>query len=463
MISKSAHLPIEGQLQVAVDLFTQFRWMPPLVIISGGFLLKHVFGFDLSMSALVQIATGIALYNAFLMWRQTRWKPQSIEELQRCVNLHMFFDYFSITLLVYFTGGVLSPLVWFYSIHIIISCIFFKKRKVVWTTFVLWCGLVIVLMAENVGLLPHQPVYGVVLPRAENMYDSSGLLFAVLAGTAVLWSSIIWIVTMIIDHIRIAEREERDMQVKFRAMLDKLTQAQQERDLYRRSMTHDMRSPIAAAQSLLNMLLSGALGAFTDKQHDGLTRASRRLSQMMQMIQDLLTIERSSRAEFVREAIPLDVYVKRIVEEYFEQIEERGIHLNLQLDPLAVAYIDRDDAETILRNLISNAVKYSRDGGELRVVASRGKGVISMEVADTGIGISAKDQERLFAEFYRAGNAKRHSAHGTGLGLAIIKKLVEQNNGAIHLQSELDQGTTFTLTLPEAPKPPSGNVAAKKE
>ncbi|MDP8222586.1 MAG: HAMP domain-containing sensor histidine kinase [Candidatus Lernaella stagnicola] len=432
-------------------LFTLVRWVPPLVIVSGGYVLKHLFGFQLSMIALTQIALWIVAYNGYLMWRQRQMRPHTVSELLRSANLHMFFDFFSITLLVYFTGGVLSPLVWFYSLHIILACIFFKMRKVVWTTFALWVVLATLLLLEHFGVLPHQPVYGNVWPVGESLAHSRGLLFAVLSGTAALWAAIIGVVTMIIDRVRVAEHDERALQQRFRQTLDELNAAQRQRDLYRRSMTHDMRSPIAAAQSLLNVLLSGAMGQLNDPQRESLRRAGGRLEQMQQMIQDMLTIERSSRAEFVLEAIPLASYAARVLAGYREEMDARDIHLDAQLDAEAVAWADRDDVETVINNLVSNAVKYSRDGGRVRVVVARGEGVTSVEVADTGIGISPEDQEKLFREFYRAANAKRHTVHGTGLGLAIVKKLVEQNHGVIHMQSEVGKGTTFTFILPQPP------------
>jgi signal transduction histidine kinase len=450
MYPATAHLPIEKQLLMAVRLFTHLRWLPPPVIVAGGFVLKYLFGFNLNMWALSQIALWIVAYNAYLMWRYNREQPRTVNDLLRCANLHMFFDYFTITVLVYFTGGLLSPLIWFYSTHIIVSCIFFHRRKAAWTTFLLWSCLATLLFLEHFGVLAHQPVYALLAPGAEGVATTRGLLFAVLSGTAVLWTAIIWLVSMIIARVRLAEHEERELQDKFRDTLLELRKLQQQRDLYRRSMTHDMRSPIAAGQSLLRVMLTGAFGPIGDKQRDALQRTGKRLDQMMQMIQDILDIERSSQLQFVLEPIPLAPLVERLLEVQRPQLEERDIALELDLDTAAVALADRDDAEAIVGNLISNAVKYNRDGGRLRIVVTAGHGVTSVQVTDTGIGISAADQEKLFTEFFRAGNAKQHTVDGTGLGLAIVKKLVEQNRGALHLQSELGQGSSFTVILPEA-------------
>ena len=451
MKSSALQLPLEMQVHVAVRQFTRLRWIPPVIIVVGGFAMQRLFSLQVSMAALVQIAVWIAAYNTYLWWRYRRRVPETISELLRCANLHLFFDYFSITLLMYFTGGLLSPLVWFYSIHIILVGIFFRRNKVIWTTTLVWLAMAAVLVAEFLGWIPHQPIFAEAFPEAEQWVGNPGLLAAVLAGTAALWGTVIWLVTAIIDRVRIAERDERELQVKYKDTLEQVTQLQQQRDLYRRSITHDMRSPIAGAQSLLRVMETEAFGPLTQAQCEGLRRANGRLDQMMQMIQDILTIERSSKMTFTPGPVPLGRLLSRIVEAYKPQMEERGITLEMDVDPDASALGDMDDIATVANNLVSNAVKYNRDGGKVTVTITAGDGIVSLGVSDTGIGIAPKDQEQLFKEFFRAGNAKQHTVHGTGLGLAIVAKLVEQNSGKVQLTSELGRGSVVTAILPQAP------------
>jgi signal transduction histidine kinase len=390
---------------------------------------------------------GIICYNAYLYWRHRRMESATIVELLRFANLNMFFDYFSVTLLVHYTGGVLSPLVWFYSIHIIVACIFFKRNKVVWMSFAVWLVLLAMFLAEFFGWLPHQAIYS---PDVERLHLNVGFLFAVLAGAAVLWTAIIWLTTLIIARVRAAENDERELQTKYRLTLEELQESEKKRQLYRRSMTHELRSPIAAAQSLIRIMLASAFGALNEKQQDGIRRVSTRLDQIMDLLQDLLTIERASRTEIKYEAVPLKPLLERLVNNYQPQIEERKLAVDLQLADDAVALVDADDAKAIFSNLISNAVKYNHDGGTLRVSAVAQDSAAVVAVADSGIGVPKKDQERLFAEFFRAANAKERTAHGTGLGLAIVRSLVHQNNGLIDLQSEENRGTTVTVMLPRA-------------
>jgi two-component system phosphate regulon sensor histidine kinase PhoR len=107
-----------------------------------------------------------------------------------------------------------------------------------------------------------------------------------------------------------------------------------------------------------------------------------------------------------------------------------------------------DQIKSLWNNLVSNAIKYNRDGGKVTVTLVREGDRLIASVADTGIGIPKEAMTRLFSEFFRADNAKSVSRMGTGLGLSIVKEIVERAGGQITVESELDVGTTFHLWLP---------------
>jgi signal transduction histidine kinase len=112
-----------------------------------------------------------------------------------------------------------------------------------------------------------------------------------------------------------------------------------------------------------------------------------------------------------------------------------------------------DQLKSVWSNLIGNAIKYTPVGGRVQVSLSHGGDQLVGQVRDTGIGISAEAQARLFTEFFRAENAKAFSRQGTGLGLTIVKRIVEDAGGRIWVESEPGKGTTFTFTLPVARQP----------
>src|SRR4029077_9221638 len=109
----------------------------------------------------------------------------------------------------------------------------------------------------------------------------------------------------------------------------------------------------------------------------------------------------------------------------------------------------------ILLNLLSNALKFTPDGGRISVRAGRADGVVEISVTDTGIGIAPEDQEAIFEEFRQVGTDYVRKREGTGLGLALTRKFVELHGGRIRVESEVGKGSTFTFTLPERPWPES--------
>jgi len=108
---------------------------------------------------------------------------------------------------------------------------------------------------------------------------------------------------------------------------------------------------------------------------------------------------------------------------------------------------DRDKIAQIMLNLLDNAAKFT-ERGEIRIIAARHNGSLKLVVSDTGIGIPAQDLNRIFEEFHRGRSANGKKYHGTGLGLAIVKRLVDLLGGSIEVSSEVNVGSTFTVTLP---------------
>ena len=135
-----------------------------------------------------------------------------------------------------------------------------------------------------------------------------------------------------------------------------------------------------------------------------------------------------------------------------ERAQRHGIALGMKLDTrLGEFQADERKVKQILLNLLSNAVKFTPDGGRVDVAASVDGKFLEVSVRDTGIGIAAEDQSKVFGEFVQVGRDYTRKAEGTGLGLALTKRFVELHGGTIQLKSEVSQGSTFTFTLPIRP------------
>jgi signal transduction histidine kinase len=223
-----------------------------------------------------------------------------------------------------------------------------------------------------------------------------------------------------------------------------------------RIVTHELRSPVSVARSLLRTIITGYAGDVSSQQVDILNRACRRLEFLQRLIDDLLDLAAGKTDVLTKEtleAINLEEAVQKVVKRF--EIPAREKDHNLQLinkekgAPIMVMATP-DGIDRIFNNLISNAIKYTPPRGRLTVTLSKAANEAQVIVEDTGIGIPEDAMEHLFEEFYRAPNAKSLVNEGTGLGLTITKDIITRLGGRLNLQSTLGEGTRFVVTLPLA-------------
>ncbi len=218
------------------------------------------------------------------------------------------------------------------------------------------------------------------------------------------------------------------------------------------TVTHELRAPVGVVRSLLRTLTGGYAGDLSELQLDMMNRALRRADFLQTLIDDLLDLAAGKaglRVDEKLEAVVLNDVLAEVIERYRVPAAEKNIAVQVHIadKPLVVssvtAHIDR-----AFTNLISNAVKYTPEHGQVTVTLHKVEGTAQLEVADSGIGIPEAALPHLFEEFYRAPNAKAQVKQGTGLGLVITKDIVTRYGGHIRVKSEEGKGTTFTLTLP---------------
>jgi signal transduction histidine kinase len=213
--------------------------------------------------------------------------------------------------------------------------------------------------------------------------------------------------------------------------------------------THELRAPVAAIQSYLKLILEGYVPQA--KVRETLEKAERRAMEQLALIADLLELGRigSADARGLVQPVQIEQLLAEQVEFLSGNAKERNITVETRVGAgLPPVLANPDQIKSLWNNLVSNAIKYNRDGGHVNVALVREGDRIIASVQDTGIGIPPEAMTRLFSEFFRADNAKALSRMGTGLGLSIVKEIVERAGGQITVESELDVGTTFHFWLP---------------
>lgn len=221
------------------------------------------------------------------------------------------------------------------------------------------------------------------------------------------------------------------------------------RSAFLRLTTHELRSPMAAVQSILRLVLDGFTGKITRKQKSLFERAYRRIDRLLELVSDLLELEGYSGRELEYGEYNLRDILSEVVRDISPKSDSKGIRMRVHIakGDLCI-HCDYDSIYRLLENLIDNAVKYSPEGGEVIINVEEVNGIVSIRITDNGIGIPKESLPHLFTEFYRARNARKKHVHGTGLGLAICRKIVHSHGGSIVAFSTQGKGTVFTVELP---------------
>ena len=230
-----------------------------------------------------------------------------------------------------------------------------------------------------------------------------------------------------------------------------------------RILGHELKAPLGAVEGYLDLIKTRTLGNNVDSYQQFLERSTLRLQQMRKLIVDLLDMTKieSGKKDRNLAQLSLRTAAENAIELATPAANARNITISLEAPADITLTADIGELDMILNNLISNAVKYNREAGKVVVRLAMNAGKITIEVADTGIGMSEDEQKRLFKEFSRIRNAKTADILGSGLGLSILKRLTELYEGQISVKSAPDVGTTFTLEIPAADTEPVGLAAAQ--
>jgi two-component system sensor histidine kinase/response regulator len=214
------------------------------------------------------------------------------------------------------------------------------------------------------------------------------------------------------------------------------------------TVTHELRAPLTGLQSFLLALLKGYIPP--ERQKEILQRAVERAQELLDMVNDLLKLAAAGGEEEItkRELVSLADVLEKVFPLFKVQADEKGIDCTLEISHRPLVRAHPDQMTQLWTNLISNGVKYTPSGGQVRVILKELDGWAVGIVEDTGIGIALEDQASIFEEFYRTSQAKELEPHGTGLGLPLVKRIVEGHGGTIEMVSELGRGSRFTFRLP---------------
>jgi len=260
------------------------------------------------------------------------------------------------------------------------------------------------------------------------------------------------------QKILVKSRDELgDLAGEFNRMAKKLKELDQMKDDFVSSVSHELRSPLTSIKGYVDFILRGKAGPLNDKLVEYLTIVKNNTSRLAMFINDILDLAKieAKRFELGKEALELPPLIEEMVTFFRPQAEENKIQLEAVV-PSSVSLVsaDLDKIRQVFINLLSNAFKFTPEGGKVTIEAKNSDSgeFVEVSVKDTGVGIAKEDLQRVFDKFeqIKPAGGKVKKVKGTGLGLAIVKGILEAHGGRIWVESELDKGSNFIFTLPKA-------------
>jgi len=247
----------------------------------------------------------------------------------------------------------------------------------------------------------------------------------------------------------ITERKKSEEEIKKQNIqLKKLDQIKTD---FLNTTSHELRTPMASIKGYIQMLLKQTLGEITEEQKKALEVILRNTNRLDHLIQDILDISRleSETMKFITEKTEVTKMIKEIAETMPASADLKRIKINIDIQKeIPDLMIDQERIKQVLMNLVNNAIKFSPDGSMIHIKARKEKEDVVFEVQDFGRGIPKNKQKKIFEKFYQVDSGTDRKFGGVGLGLAISKKIIENHEGQIWVESTVNKGSSFKFSLP---------------
>ncbi|HEY3818741.1 MAG TPA: HAMP domain-containing sensor histidine kinase [Polyangiaceae bacterium] len=378
----------------------------------------------------VKLATNTA---AFVALRRDRWVLET-------ATVNVSTDMFTMTAVIYFTGGELSPLFPIYLIEITVVALLGNVGVTV------LCAVGAIVMYSAMAILVRA---GALPPTQPPVVFTGGLTGTYVVVDLAYAAFVLGVPTLY------AARILQDLRAKQKALEERtrqLVEAGQQKSQFMANVTHELRTPIHGICGLSDLLESGIYGPVTGKQKDAQQSIKRSARSLLALIDDLLELSRADAGKLEVRPEPVDVaeLVATVAAAARWMVGTKALTVETDVaGDLPRVESDPRALKQVLVNLLSNAAKFTEEGGRV-VVRARPEdgGGVRLEVEDTGIGIAPADQARIWEEFRQLDGSAERTYGGVGLGLAVVKRLAHAVGARVELKSEPGKGSTFAVLVP---------------
>ncbi|MFH1196878.1 MAG: HAMP domain-containing sensor histidine kinase [bacterium] len=356
-------------------------------------------------------------------------------------------DLTALMILAYFTGLYESPLYMFFVFQLIIASMLLPGH-VVYTIAVLISFIFSILsVLQFHGLIPAFLISGLYSQAPHYTVTNLVIFLGGFCSTM--------IISVLLANQIASTLYKRERQLK--ESLEQLSEAEIAKQKYIIGVVHEIKTPIAAVQSVLDIVINKFLGPISEPVEEKLLRARKRSVEAINLINNIL---RFSKLKLLNTTSNEEIYISEVVLNILEQQSEiiKSKNLNIDFndskDLKKPVKGDRVLLELALSNVIGNSIKYTDDNGSVEIIIRDSHEDIILEVCDNGIGIPQHDLDNIFQQFYRASNIKGKEYNGSGLGLSLVHEIIQRLHGSIKVQSpskltsEGRPGTCFYISLP---------------
>lgn len=439
-------LPLHAELVGRLKWFVKLRWLAALGVICTILAAKYLFGFEqLRAGPLFALAGFIVVLNVVYAVNLAKSFPDSeireerdLRKAQIFALVQIWADLVLLTLLIHFSGGVENPFSFFYVFHVILSSILLVPRYAITTTVFAVLLYSSLLLLEKYGFITHYSLIGLDV-------SPTYLLAVIFAFGATMF--IAAFVTISI-RMQLSHREHEVEKAK-----ETMENLEAQKSGFMRLVSHELRSPIAAIQSSLGVVMNLGADCLDDSLRASLERAMNRAEDLFNLTKDLLEYSRltSLGPSDKKDLTDVDFtqIVKNVAGLYANQAKDKQIDFKVETPETSLMLFgDPRSLDQIVTNLVANAIQYTPKGGKVSVRLEEIEGMCRLIVSDTGIGIPEKDIEKIGTEFYRSPNAKQFAPSGTGIGMTIVKEALRQHRGTMEIKSRKGEGTTIKVDIP---------------
>jgi signal transduction histidine kinase len=400
---------------------------------------------EIEVTALIAVVAYIFAYNTvfFLYHRLVEARKDGsllASDARAFANVQIAVDLMSLGLLMHFSGGIENPFMVYFVFHMAISSILLSRRASYLQATFAAAIVVCVSLLEYGGVIQHYHVSGFGAPG-----DHRSPVY--LAGRIFALTTTLYLVVYMTTSISTDLRRRRH---QLQQAHEKLAEQDKLKSQYVFRVSHDIQAHLAAIHSCVAPVLAGMTGKVDDTQRELLEIATSRTMKLLRFVKSLLKLTSARlREEFDVEEVRLEEVVRRSVELFEDEAARKSVDVAFSFNGACTVQGDESACEEVVISLLSNAIKYSRQGGKVRIEMEDSGSFVRVVCSDDGIGIGKGDLGKVFDEFYRSKNAKQVERDGTGLGLSIAKYIVERHGGRIWAESDGEgRGSTFAFELP---------------